>query len=412
MIRFRRMLFGRYDYATFLTFMAYAAGSVVVPVALVDLAHELGFSLEKGGMAEGGLLHLGRSCALMVSMVLCGFAAGHWGKRRTFGWSIVLLAVGMGLCSASPNYSFLFFALMIAGFGEGVIEGLATPFVKDLHPDEPGRYINFTHGFWSVGVLFTVLISGWLLALGVSWRWMTGGVMALAIIPAWMILVQTTRSMRYPDHPEPVHWTTTWDHAKAILRDSRFWIFFAAMFVAGGGEFGLTFWAASYIQLNFSSTAWGGGLGTAFFAAGMVVGRTGWGFLLHQRHMCGLIVFSALGGTLVTLLFPVLTSLWLLFILLFVAGIASAPFWPSVQSYCADCMPKADTTILFILLSCAGVPGCGVCTWLMGWIGNQWGLRGAFYVIPICYLILAGLVTFGWWRQRRRPRTDAGPAAA
>ncbi|HLK59586.1 MAG TPA: hypothetical protein VKU00_23700, partial [Chthonomonadaceae bacterium] len=35
MKRARRMDFGRYDYASFLTFIAYAAGSVVVPVCLV-----------------------------------------------------------------------------------------------------------------------------------------------------------------------------------------------------------------------------------------------------------------------------------------------------------------------------------------------------------------------------------------
>ena len=51
------MTFGRYDYAAFTSFFAYAAGSVVVPVALVSLARDLGFSLEQGGMTAGGALH-------------------------------------------------------------------------------------------------------------------------------------------------------------------------------------------------------------------------------------------------------------------------------------------------------------------------------------------------------------------
>ncbi len=396
------MIFGRYDYAAFLTFFAYAAGSVVVPVVLVDLARELGFTLEQGGMTEGGVLHLGRSAAMMVSMVLCGFAAGCWGKRRIFGWSSVLMGVGMGLCAVAPAYGVLLLAMMLAGLGEGVVEGLATPFVQDLHPDQPGRYINFTHGFWSIGVLVTVLVSGWLLSLGVSWRLLIGVVMALSMIPAWMILIQTHRSARYPDHPEPVHWTTVRDQAMVIIKTPCFWVFFAAMFVAGGGEFCLTFWMAAYIQLNFASTAWAGGLGTAFFAAGMAAGRTGWPHLIAQRHLNSLIVWSALGGTAITLLFPLVDSQWLFFGLLFGAGIATAPFWPSVQSYCADCMPKANTTILFIMLSCAGIPGCGVLTWLMGWIGNHRGLRPALYLIPVCYLILAGLVSYGWYSQHLR----------
>jgi MFS family permease len=121
------MLFGHFDYAAFISIFAYASGSVVVPVVLVSLAHELGFSLESGGMTAGGALHLGRTLAMVISMLLCGFIAGRWGKRRSFGWSVMLVAIGMGLCAVAPTYGVLFLALMLAGFGEGVIEGLVTP---------------------------------------------------------------------------------------------------------------------------------------------------------------------------------------------------------------------------------------------------------------------------------------------
>ena len=77
----RHMTFGRYDYAAFLTFFAYASGSIVVPVALVILARDLGFSLESGGMTAGGALQLGRTVPMVGTMLLCGFAAGRWGTR-------------------------------------------------------------------------------------------------------------------------------------------------------------------------------------------------------------------------------------------------------------------------------------------------------------------------------------------
>jgi len=389
----RALVFGRYDYAAFAAFFAYAAGSVVVPVALVLLARDLGFSLEKGGMAAGGALHLGRTVPMVAAMLLCGFAAGRWGKRRTFGGAAVMMGAGVLLCALAPGYGVLFLALMVAGLGEGVIEGLATPFVQDLHPAEPGRYINFTHSFWSVGVLVTVLLSGTLMSLGFSWRLMVGAVALLGFVAAAMLLLPARKGCAYPEHPEPLHWRTVWGQAAAILRTPGFWRFFAAMFVAGGGEFCLTFWSASYIQLSFVDAAWAGGVGTACFAGGMVLGRTGWGYLIRQEQLRHLIIGSAVAGALVTLLLPVVTHLWVFFGVLFIAGIASAPYWPSVQSYCADRLPETDTTMLFILLSCAGIPGCGFFTWLMGYLGNQSGdLRLAFYLIPACYLALAALI--------------------
>ena len=398
----RKLVFGRFDYATFLCYFHYAAGSLVVPIALISLARELGFSLEKGGMTAGGALQLGRTFSIMATMLLCGFAAGRWGKRRTFGWSIAIMGLGMGMCAIAPSYGILFLALMVAGLGEGVIEGLGTPFVQDLHPAEPGRYINFAHAFWSVGVLVTVLVVGALLSLGISWRLIIGAVAALALIPSLALLLPARKGHEYPEHPEPLHWKTVLGHATAILRIPRFWLFFAAMFVAGGGEFCLTFWCASYIQLNFIPAAWAGGVGTACFAAGMVAGRTGWGYVIRQNQLRTLIVVSGLAGTLVTLCFPLLTNLWLFFVLLFLAGIATAPFWPSIQSYCADCLPGTDTTMLFVLLSCAGVPGCGFFTWLMGYIGNHsGGLARAFYLVPACYLILAALIGYDWHRHSK-----------
>ena len=177
------------------------------------------------------------------------------------------------------------------------------------------------------------------------------------------------------------------------------------MFVAGGGEFALTFWCASYVRLRFVDAAWAGGVGTGCFAAGMIVGRIGWGYLIRQDQLKSLIFWSALAGAAITLLFPVMTSLPLFFALLFPAGIASAPYWPSVQSYCHDRMPDADATTLMILLSCAGVPGCGFVTWMIGVLGDKSGDLGlAFYLIPACYFILALLI--GWDLRVEKPRAD------
>ena len=391
------MSFGRYDYGAFVSFFAYSSGSVVVPVALVSLAHDLGFPLEHGGLTAGGALHLARTLPMVLSMLLCGFAAGRWGKRRSFAWAVLCMSLGMGLCAMAPSYGVLFLALMLAGAGEGVLEGLGTPFVQDLHPAEPARYINFSHAFWSIGVLVTVLLSGTLLSWGVSWRLIIGGVAVVALIPVAILMFPAAPGHKYPEHPEPRHWKSVIRQIRDIVTVPKFWLFFAAMFLAGGGEFCLTFWCASYVQLHFGAAAWAGGVGTACFAAGMVLGRTGWGYLLKQQHLNRLIVLSALAGASITLFLPTASSLWLLFALLFAAGVCTAPFWPSVQSYSACRMPGSDTTMLFILLSCAGIPGCGFFTWLMGYLGNQtYGLGKALYLVPTCYLTLAFLIAYEW----------------
>jgi MFS family permease len=168
------MKFGRYDYASFLTYFSYAGASIVIPVALVEMASALGFPLAAGGFGAGGFLQLLRSAAIVASMVLCGFVAARWGKRRGVGWSIAAMGSGIGLCALAPGYGILAAGVVIAGLGEGIIEGLGTPFVQGAAQEGARTLYQRSHAFWSVGVFVVVLGSGALLALGADWRLVVG----------------------------------------------------------------------------------------------------------------------------------------------------------------------------------------------------------------------------------------------
>ena len=187
------------------------------------------------------------------------------------------------------------------------------------------------------------------------------------------------------------------------MKQSRFWLFFAAMILAGGGEFCLTFWVSSFIRIDYAGSPWLGGLGTAVFAGGMIVGRMVSGFLVGQRRLRDLILWMAAAGTLLSLFPPLLHSIWILFVLLFFLGIVTGPFWPSIQSYCVDRIP-GDSTMIYILLSCAGVPGCGLFAWLMGVAGDHFGLRASFFLVPGCFVLLGALIAAEWLLPRRNRR--------
>src|SRR5579884_2032200 len=155
---------------------------------------------------------------MVASLLLCGFWAGRWGKRRTLGLAVLGMGLGMSLCALAPAYGFVLLALALAGLGEGVIEGLSTPFVQDLHVEEPGRYVNFSHAFWSIGVLGAVLMAGALLSHGVSWRLITLGVAALSLLPALLLLGPERSGRAYPEHPHRQDRATVWRQMVRVLR--------------------------------------------------------------------------------------------------------------------------------------------------------------------------------------------------
>ena len=131
----------------------------------------------------------------------------------------------------------------------------------------------------------------------------------------------------------------------------------------------------------------------ALFAFGMVIGRMFSGMLVPQKYLpqlllsCG--VFSILAGILV----PFAPGVWTVCVLVTWCGVGVGPFWPSIQSVCVDKL-KLDSTLTYIILSCAGIPGCGIFTWLQGALGDVGfiGLRYSFLLMPLSILLMTILL--------------------
>lgn len=371
---------GPLDTANAVAFLSYSSTTTVTPICLVLLARELQFSL-----TEAGLLEVMRSVLLVGALLASAFIAGRWGKVRCLGTGAILIGFGMVLYAAAPGYWVVALALALVGIGGGLKEALINPLIQELHPHNSGQYLNRLNGFWSIGVLMTMLLGGDLLTRGLSWRILVGtlGVVSLGS----GVLYLLNRRDRTP-HTVRGAGMVLRDKV-SILRSGRFWLFWAMMFFGGGIEGAYTFWTASYFQLELGTLPRAGGIGTACFAAGMIAGRFASGYWIPQQHLFRLLLGSALLGLFASLLVPFIQSVGLLFAVLFITGLSVACFWPSIQSYSVDRLPF-DPTALFILLSCGGIPGFAFFSWLIGWTGDLHGLRTALFILPAAFLLLIG----------------------
>ncbi len=373
------------DLASSISMMTYASSMIATPICLVALMQEMNLSL-----TEGGSIEVVRTLLLVAVLLVSGMAASRFGKTAVLNSGGFLLAAGLFLYSWAPSYPVILAAMIFVGVGGGLLEALLNPLVQDLHPGDSGRYLNVVNAFFSVGVLVTVLSVGELLSRSINWRAVLFGLGIFYTIASLFFLLGSSHAHKtgqiQENHNEnPIH------HAKSLLKKRRFWVFCGAMLCGGGAEAAYTFWSASYIQLHYGALPRAGALGTALFAGGMIAGRLGSGFI-RQHHLPRLILSSAALGLVFSMGFFGITSLPALMVQLFLAGLAVACFWPSIQSYAADRI-GGDSTMLFILLSVAGIPGFSLIVWVMGVIGEHYGLRAAFTVIPL--LFLGVLVTIG-----------------
>ena len=391
----RKLLLGRYDYAAYSAYAMYSVASLAIPLMIVAIGKDLNFPIDGGGMSSGGVLHIIRSCAMLITLLLCGWISSFAGKRISLGVSIILIGGGIFCCSIAPVYGFLIPCLLIAGMGEGVSEGLLTPFVQDVHPDAPERYVNIAHSFWSVGIVIAVLAAGGLLTCGVNWRVILGTVGVVTMLSSLGFLWKENPLKPYPENSEKVDVKKICSDSLAIVKDPCFWRCSLAMFFGAGAEFGLTFWAAAYIEINFKTGAWVAGLGTGMIALGMFIGRTLFGYFAKPSYLRRILLVSSIATVPISLLLAclrtgMLPQVWLfivLFTLLFFAGVGISPYWPTTQVYGVQRMPYLDSTLLYVYFSAMGIPGCGFFTWLMGVAGDKFGLSGAIAVVP-CSLVI------------------------
>ncbi len=356
----------------------YAMTVGLLPVALVAMSQSIGFTLTGGG----GLSSVGDVVILMV-LVASGFLAAKIGKIRAIilgGWILTLALV---LCGFSNTYGSILGWSILAGVGKGLIEALLNPLVDDLSEGDGGRAINVVNGFFSIGVCTSALLFGELLNLGLNWRILYFVAAVVSAMNTSLFTVLRPHASLYKDKVEALH-------LGRIAKNSQVLFLGIAIFAGAGVEGVLTFWSASYIQLGLGEGVRVAAIGTALFAGAMAVGRISCGRLAPKFGLWRILVITGLCGSFVVFAMFFTKSLGLFYLLLILAGLSIAPAWPSIQSYAARRLPELDATMLMIVLSLWGVPGFSISVFLIGRLGDLYGLQWGFILITGLFLLMVG----------------------
>jgi fucose permease len=379
----------RLDIASWGGFAMLAASSVVTPICLPEISKTLSTTL-----SEGGGLATAKTFVMLLVLVLAGVCAQRWGKKRFVISGQYLLAVGLLMASIAQSYLMLILSLMIIGIGGGFTEALLSPLVVDLHPNDSGKYMNITHAFYPIGAMTSALLFGELLTIGYSWRL----IFRVAAVGALAMGVFFNAS-RFP--PAIGDENSPWNLMVKILMLPGFWLFATAIFLGAGVESAFTFWSRTYVATYLKDVPRAGALAVVIFAGMMAAGRFLAAKLSRTMSLKMLMMCSALLGVVVSGMIPFAANLLWFYVLLALAGIATACFWPTILAEAANCL-RVNSTILFVLLACVGVAGFGVTPWIIGVIGDRTDLKIGFSVIPGLFVILIFVLGIEWRMRRKK----------
>ncbi len=369
----------RLDIATWASFMMFATSAIIVAICLPEISRTFSTNL-----SEGGGIETARSFVFLLVLLLAGMLAQRWGKKRFLTLGQYLIAAGLLLGSFSQNYAMLVLALMLAGIGGGLSEALLNPLIVDAHPRESGRYLNIAHAFYPVGVMSSALLFGELLTLGYDWRF----IFRIAAAAAFLVAILFT-TQRFP--PEEIDDSSYPKLFASVLRLGGFWLFAAAIFLGASIESAFTFWSRTYVGDYLSDVPRSGAMAVVIFAAAMAFGRFLAGYLSNRTSLSNIMISSGILGIIVSFLIPLSVSLYGFYVLLGLAGLATACFWPTIMAEAEDYL-AVNSTILFVLLACMGTIGFGLTPWVLGMIGDTTELRAGFALVPIFFIALVILL--------------------
>ena len=246
----------------------------------------------------------------------------------------------------------------------------------------------------------SALLFGELLTRGVSWRSLFLIAAAGALVVAVLFTV-----LRFP--PEEKDESSYPKLFVSILSLGVFWLFAIAIALGAAIESAFTFWSRSYVGAYLSDVPRSGAIAVVIFAAAMAIGRFAAGYLSNKTSLNNIMLGSAVLGIVVSAFIPFATSLFGFYGLLALAGLATACFWPTIMAEADNYLEEVNSTILFILLACAGIIGFGLTPWILGMIGDSSELRAGFVVIPLLFLGLVVVLVVDRRMSRGKLETAA-----
>lgn len=325
------------------------------------------------GRTEAGTLLSLMSLAIVASSVLFGPVVDRYGYRGLLSAAVVFVFVGIEGIAFAGSPAMIAGAVLLIGFGGGILNGAATALVSDLSPGRRSAGLNVLGVFFGIGALGLPLVLGLLLkSLGYTMMLAgTGAIVALVLVYFLAI--------RFPAPKHP-HGFPLRDAAR-LIRDPVVLLLGLILFFESGMEITMGGWTAAYVNevlalpddnaLFFLSLYW----------LAMTIGRLLFGTVLSHlatgRALIPSFAVAFTGAILLTRAESMATAA----IGVTLVGAGFATVFPVVLGLVGDRYPQLSGTAFSIVLV-MGLTGGTLLPLVTGILGDHYGLRTSLLIIP------------------------------
>ena len=346
-----------------------------------------------GKAAAGSLLTLS-TFGIVIGSLVFGPIVDRWGYKEMLVLATAIIIVGLEGIAFAPSLLWLRVAVLVSGFGGGIINGGTNALVADISTE--GR----TAGLSKLAVFFGFGAVGVPLALGTLLGNFSYAAILAAIGAAGVVPLAATALTPFPAPKQAQGFPLA--AAKRLLSDPILLTFGLMLFLESGMEVTVGGWTTTFFKEELQTPDRQALVYLALFWLGMMLARTTLGVTL-RRFTPARILFGCITIALAGALSVIATrSSSVAAVGVFFLGVGFSATFPLVLGLVADRYAELSGTAFSVVMVMALTGGMTL-PYVTGVLGASYGLRSSFLIVPLALVLLAVLLSFVSARSSSAP---------
>lgn len=296
---------------------------------------------------QNGTIAFAQAIGLIIASVSVGPLIDNQGKKVGLVLGLGIITAALFLLPRSTGFTSTAVYLFLLGFGGGIIVTAANALVSDISPERRGTTLNLLNLFFGLGGLATPFISANLLqrnSLKLCYL--------VATLTAVTLVIHIITPMPQPTGSR----SFVFSEVGSLLDKPQLWLLALFLFLYVASEVGVWNWLTRHLIAQGIAESRALNVLSLGFALGLLVGRVAVSPILITVSALTVTLFAALAMCVTTYFMLQTRDPKVAWILVFLAGVAMAPVFPTTLAIVGDNFPVMTATAMGIVIT-------------FGWIG-------------------------------------------
>jgi MFS transporter, FHS family, glucose/mannose:H+ symporter len=350
------------------------------------------FGIDK---AQAGSLFLLMTLGILAGSLVFGPMVDRYGYKGMLVLATALIVAGLEGIAFASSLAVLRSAILLIGFGGGIVNGGTNALVADISTDAKGASLNLLGVFFGIGAVGVPFVLA-TMSGSFSNTALIASVGALVSIPLVYIGINT-----FPAPKQPQGFPLA--AAGRLTKDRLLLLMGFMLFLESGMEISVGGWTSTFVNEELAVSPRTALVVLSLYWMGMMLARLALGTVFRNaspvRLMFSCIAIGMIGA--LTLLFT--SHLLAASVGVFLLGVGFAATFPTVLGFVGERYAELSGTAFSLVIAMALFGGM-LLPWVAGLIGSTYGMRQSFAIVPAALVLLAILLGILSRRTGTAPR--------